>query len=177
MSEPLEPGQQRLIELRRAFDQSFGVEARQRAEEPEELLAITLGSHPYALRLRQVQGLYVDLPITALPVAPPELLGLAAVRGELCAVYSLASLLGYAHAEPPRYLVLGAGTGAAYAFGTLHGHLRVARSTISSSAQAREPWLRELIREADQTRPIIELGAIAELLERRIRSQVVKEND
>jgi purine-binding chemotaxis protein CheW len=166
-----------LLELRRAFDQSFSAPPIERAEETEELLAISLGDHPYALRLREVHGLYVDRRVTALPVAPPELLGLAAVRGELRAVYDLASLLGYARAEPPHYLVLSAADGVAYAFGTLAGQLRVARSSIASSERAREPWLRELVHEVERTRPIIDLAAVSELLERRIRSQVVKEND
>ena len=177
MSDSFERHQQRLHELRSAFDQSFGLEARARAEDPEELLAVTLGSHPYALRLREVHGLYVDRRITPLPDAPPELLGLAAVRGELCAVYALASLLGYARSEAPRHVVLAARPGIAFAFETLQGHLRVPKGAISTREQVREPWLRELVREADQTRPIIELAAVSELLERRIRSHAVKEND
>ena len=177
MSDPSELRQQRLLELRDAFDRSFGAPPPERAEDPEQLLAISLDGHPYALRLREVQGLYVDRRIRALPGSPPELLGLAALRGELCAAYDLASLLGYTRMEPPRYLVVGAGSGVAFAFGTLGGQVRVARSAISSSDNAREPWLRELIREAGQTRPIIELAAVCQLLERRIRSQPTKESD
>jgi chemotaxis signal transduction protein len=177
MSDTLQVVQARLDALRRTFDFGYSVPQREREAEPEDLLAIELAGHPYALRIRELCGLYVERRITPLPAAPPELLGLAAVRGELVAVYDLASLLGYAHGDESRFLVLGRSRSVAFAFGTLHGHVRVAKTLIATSELAREAWLTEVVRESGQTRPIIDLSGISTAIEQRTRFEGRKEND
>jgi chemotaxis signal transduction protein len=167
----------RLEELHRAFDQSFADPLRPREVEPEDLLAIEVAGHPYALRIRELLGLFVKRHITPLPAAPAELLGLSAVRGELVAVYDLASLLGYARGEDPSFLVLGRGQSVAFAFATLHGHVRVSKAEIATIERKREPWLTEVVREAGQARPIVELSGITASLEQRLRFEGRKEND
>jgi chemotaxis signal transduction protein len=167
----------RLEELQRAFDLGFSEPAREREAEPEDLLAIEVAGHPYALRIRELLGLFVERRITPLPAAPAELLGLAAMRGELVAVYDLASLLGYARGDDARFLVLARGQSVAFAFSKLEGHARVATADIAIGEQAREPWLRDVVREAGQTRPIIELSGISAAIERRMRLEGPKEID
>ena len=167
----------RLSQLKRAFDDTFAAPVDARADEAEDVLAIELGGHPFALRVRELTGLYVERTITPIPSAPPELLGLAAVRGELVAVYDLAVLLGYGAGEPPRFVALGAAPALAFSFGKLEGHVRVARTSISPADRSREPWFAELVREADRTRPILELAAVSAALEDRLRRAAPKEND
>jgi len=175
--DPIASVRARLEELHRAFDLGFSEPMRPREAEPEDLLAIEVAGHPYALRIRELLGLFVERRITPLPAAPVELLGLAAVRGELVAVYDLASLLGYGRGQDPQFLVVGRGQSVAYAFATLQGHTRVAKSEIATSEHAREPWLNEVVREAGQTRPIIELSGISAAIEHRVRFEGHKEND
>jgi chemotaxis signal transduction protein len=177
MSDALERMRTRLAELERAFDQAFTEPAQVREADPEDLLAIEVAGHAYALRARELLGLYVDRSITTLPAAPPELLGLAAVRGELVAVYDLATLLGYGHVETPHYLALSRGPSIAFAFAKLTGHTRVAKHAIAPSQRAGETWLSEVVRETDQTRPIVELSGICAAIEQRMRFEGRKEND
>jgi purine-binding chemotaxis protein CheW len=177
MSDTVDVVRARLEELHRSFDLGYSQPQREREAEPEDLLAIEVAGHPYALRIRELLGLYVERRITALPASPPELLGLAAVRGELVAVYDLASLLGYARGEDSRFLVLGRSQSVAFAFGSLKGHIRVAKTEIATSEHAREAWLTEVVREPAQTRPIIELSGISTAIERRTRFEGHKEND
>ena len=177
MSDAADVVRARLAELHSAFDLGYCEPQREREAEPEDLLAIDVAGYPYALRIRELLGLYVERRITALPGAAPELLGLAAVRGELVAVYDLASLLGYARGEDARFLVLGRGQAVAFAFGRLKGHIRVAKTEIATSERAREAWLTEVVREPDQTRPIIELAGISAAIEQRTRFTEHKEND
>jgi len=54
-------------ELRRAFDASFA-RAPTTGETPhDDLLAIRIGSHPYAVRLADVSEVLVDREVTRLP--------------------------------------------------------------------------------------------------------------
>jgi chemotaxis signal transduction protein len=177
MTDALDTVRARLRELQVAFDRSYIEPAAPRPAEPEDLLAIDVAGHPYALRVRELLGMYVERRITPLPAAPAELLGLAAVRGELVAVYDLASLLGYSRAEAPRYLIVGRGRAVAFAFATLHGHVRVAPGDIATAERAREPWLSQVVREPGRTRPIIELSGISSAIEQRMRFEGRKEND
>ena len=177
MTDSTEALQTRLSRLKQTFDGSFTAALNPRAEQSEDLLAIELAGQPFALRARELSGLYVERAVTPLPAAPAELHGLAAVRGELVAVYDLAVLLGYARAEAPRFLVLGKSPALAFAFAKLDGHLRVPRSSISPTDGAREPWFAEVMREPDRTRPILELAVLAASLEQRLRSAAPKEDE
>jgi chemotaxis signal transduction protein len=125
---------ERVDELRDAFDRSFTVPRRAESEPFEHVLAIRVGGEPYAVRLDEVAGLYVDWPVTPVPGPSADLLGVAELRGSLVPVYHLRGLLGRAAAgvpEVPRYAVLSAGTDpVAFAFDALDGHLRVAPDTF-----------------------------------------------
>jgi len=177
MSDSTAALQTRLSQLKLAFDGSFAAALETRADQVEDLLAIEISGHPFALRVRELHGLYVERTITPVPSAPPELLGLAAVRGELVAVYDLAVLLGYARGEAPRFLALGASPALAFAFAKLTGHVRVSKTAIHPTEGARETWFAEVMRDSDRTRPILELSALSASLEERMRSAASKEDD
>lgn len=169
--------QQQLRELKRGFDLSFCEAPAARNTESDDVLAIELAGRPYALRAGELLGLYVERAVTALPSAPTDLLGLAALRGELVAVYDLASLLGYTRGGAPRYLALARGPQVAFGFSVLRGHMRVAKAEIAPSERAREPWLREVVRENDRARPIVELTSLSTHIEQRLRLEGGKEHE
>jgi chemotaxis signal transduction protein len=177
MSDGLQTLQAQLERLQRGFDDNYRDAAPERATEVEDLLAIEIAGHPYALRVRELNGLYEDRAITALPGAPSELLGLAAVRGGLVAVYDLASLIGYAAGDDPRLFVAARGTSIAFAFRTLAGHRRVTPEELAKREGDRDPWSVEVMREADRTRPILELTALVRELERRCIPDSTQESD
>src|SRR4051812_7736160 len=81
--------------LKRAFDGSFAAAPQRRDADTEDFLAIRLGCDPYALRLREIGGLFADRRISALPSGIVELLGIAGFRGTILPVYDLRMLLGY----------------------------------------------------------------------------------
>lgn len=59
----------------------------------ERLLVFRLGGERFAVRLADVDEVVDAPPVQALPDAPPGVLGLATLRGELVAVYDSAFLL------------------------------------------------------------------------------------
>ena len=63
--------------LRLAFDRSFAEERRRDTPSNESLLAFDLGAEPYALRLSEIAGIFVDRKITRLPGGATALLGFA----------------------------------------------------------------------------------------------------
>jgi chemotaxis signal transduction protein len=177
MSDGLQSLQAQLDRLQRAFDEGYREPAAARATLLEDLLAIEIAGHPYALRVRELNGLYEERAITALPGSPSELLGLAAVRGGLVAVYDLASLIGYARGEDPRLFVAVRGASIALAFRTLAGHRRVTPEELAKREGEHDPWSVEVMREADQTRPILELTALVRELERRWTADRTQRSD
>lgn len=167
---------QRLVELREDFDRSFAEPPPSPPGATEDLLALTLGGHPHAIRVRELRGLYVDRPITPLPSPMPELVGLAAIRGELVVVYDLARLLGYEHPEPPRCLLLSTRNALAFAIGSLTQQLRVPLAALAERPAGNEPWLRQVIRDGPINRSVIELAAVCSSIEVRLISQSLEEN-
>jgi purine-binding chemotaxis protein CheW len=154
---------ERLADLRHGFDQSFAEPPRRHDIESCELLAIRAGERRYVLRLSQTSGLFSDRPITPLPGPLPALLGLAGFSGAIVPVYDLGALLGHPAPDPPRWLVLAAGTPAvALAFHDLDGHLRVATETIVGEADqhGQRGCLRGMVPLPGGTRAIVDVPSV-----------------
>jgi len=161
---------ERSTELRRAFDRSFTETPVMRATELDDLLDIRVGLDPYAIHLDQVTGVFADKPVTPLPGSFPELLGIAGFRGAIVPVYDLRTLLGYARGGSQRWLILIAGqTRIALAFDQFEGHTRVARTAIAEEGggEAQQHHVREVVRTAGFTRPIVHLPSILEMTRKR----------
>lgn len=167
---------QRLIELRESFDRSFADLPASPPAATEDLLALTLGGHPHAVRVRELRGYYVDRPVTPVPSPLPELVGLAAIRGTLVVVYDLARLLGYEHSQPARCLLLSTRPALAFAVDGLTAQLRVPLDAMAECPAGNEPWLRQVMRDGPLNRSIIELAAVCGAIETRLRSQSLEEN-
>jgi hypothetical protein len=58
---------ERADELRQVFDRSFTLAPNTDTGTTENLLAVRVASHSYALRLAEVSGLFVDKKVTWLP--------------------------------------------------------------------------------------------------------------
>lgn len=170
-----------LASLQRDFDRSFA-EAAQPAPPSEELLAIRVADHPYALRLPAIAALVADTSITPLPGSAAELLGLAAVRGTLVPVYDLRTLLGYAPGAPSRWMVLVAPpasdasardvrAGVALSFTAFEGQLRVLRADLRPEVDRSSPtpMLRGSVRANGAVRPIVHLPSVLETITERAR--------
>lgn len=155
----------RVEELRRAFDRAFADPPATAVTRFEELLAIGLGDAPFALRLREVAGLFADKPITRVPSPIPELLGIAGFRGVAVPVYDLRALLGLGSAERPRWTLLVTAKGAtapgptvALAFERFDGLLRVAPG--------------EAVLAGSTARTIMTVSSVLQTITRRVEQRV-----
>lgn len=167
----------RAAELRLAFDRSFA-EARPPDPSPSEnLLAIRLGSEPYALRLSEIAGLFVGQKITRLPSRIPALLGIAGFRGTILPVYDLHVLLGHPPAETMRWLVTDAGASVAFAFAAMDGHIRVSRDAIVASERSgnSRAHVREFARTPELVRAIVHLPSVFDAIRDQVSENTKKE--
>ncbi len=157
-------------DLRQAFDRSFAEAARRDTTPMENLLAFRLGSAPYAVRLSEIAGLFVDRKITRLPGGAAALLGIAGFRGAIVPVYDLYALLGRSTTETPRWLLIAAGASVALAFEAFDGHLRVPRDAIvlrEADEQAGK-HVREFVSMGDLARPIVHVPAILDAISKQV---------
>ena len=162
----------RVAELRRAFDQSFAEAPSPHAIALENLLHVRLGDMPYALRLAEMSGLFVDLDITPVPALVSELLGLAGIRGSLVPVYDLRAILGHRPDTKARWLVLAANAAVGFAFDRFEGHARVPLDAIvpQSSAERGRLHVREVLRAGGVVRPIVSIRSVLEAVTNRVHA-------
>lgn len=157
-----------VLALRQAFDLSFAQAPRTEVAQHERLLAIRMAGAPYAIRVAEIGGIYVDRRIMPLPTPLPQLLGVAGFRGQIAPVYDLASLCGYARAPSTRWLVLmRSAEPVALAFEGFDMHFSVASEHIASMPDQGLPQHRdsralfsEAARSDEIVRPIIRLQSV-----------------
>ncbi|MGH9142297.1 MAG: chemotaxis protein CheW [Vicinamibacterales bacterium] len=151
-------------QLKRMFDHTFAETPLVEKRSHDDLLAVTVGGDPYAIRVSEVVGLGADSKITWLPGSIAALLGLMGRRGVLVPVYDLCTLLGYPRASAPRWFLIAAVAPVALAFDHFEGHLRVPREAVSSDSSPRpvnqSPSLHELMRLDELARPIIHVPSV-----------------
>jgi chemotaxis signal transduction protein len=165
----------KVAELKRMFDQTFAEAPRSDASPEDDLLAISVGADPYAIRLSEVAGLLADRRVTWLPGSVPELIGLMGLRGALVPVYDLRALLGYARGIVPRWFLIAAATQVAIAFDRFDGHLRVPRAAGSTgsapSVATPLPCVHEVVRTHEFVRPIIHMPAVLDAIAALVRQR------
>jgi chemotaxis signal transduction protein len=158
----------KVAELKRMFDQTFAEAPRSDASPEDDLLAVSIGGDPYAIRLSEVAALLSDSRVTWLPGSATELIGLMGLRGALVPVYDLRALLGYPRAPVPRWFLIVAATRVALAFDRFDGHLRVPRAAVSTgsaqSAATHLPYAHEVVRTHEFIRPILHIPAVLEAI-------------
>jgi chemotaxis signal transduction protein len=156
--------------MRRLFDDSFAAAAASGPESLEDLLAIRVGSDPYALRLSEIAGLHVGVKIVPVPSPAAQLLGIVGIRGMMAPVYDLAALLRYPPAPNPRWFILArALQPVGFAFETFESHLQVSQSSFANGNEdagtgAPKQHTRGTVRAAAALRPIIHLASVLEMI-------------
>jgi chemotaxis signal transduction protein len=157
------------VTLRDAFDRSFADPARPDTTLTEDFVAIRVEDEAFALRLSEIAGLHADKKTTRVPGGDPALLGIAAFRGTILPVYSVAILLGRVATASPRWLVIAAAAPIAFAFDTFDHHLRVAAETIRPRAASAEdrPFVRDFAPARELVRPILHLPSILDAIRTR----------
>jgi chemotaxis signal transduction protein len=161
----------RADELRRAFDRSFADAPRVDPERLVDFLAVRVAGDPYAFRLSEVAGLFVDRVVTPLPTPVPELVGLAGFRAALVPVYDLRALLGYSRGDAPRWMVSTVGNHAVgLVFDLFERHLRVSQGALASDESQARRHVRQVVRATDGVRPVIHLPSVLEAIKVRAQS-------
>ena len=124
----------RAAALRRAFDESFAAAPPPAAPPTEDFLSVRVAGDPYALRLSDVARVSAAPKIVAVPSRRLAVLGVAAVRGALVPMYSLAALLGCdAGRASHRWVALAAGDEVVgLAFDGIDGFVRARRGTTGA---------------------------------------------
>ena len=154
--------------LRRHFDAAFAAPASSITEPLEDLLAIRVGSDPYALRLSEIAGLHVGVKIVPVPSPVAQLLGIVGIRGIMIPIYDLATLLRHPPEANSRWLVLArAPQPVGFAFETFESHLQVslaAGNGDDSGTGGTAQHMRGTIRAAGALRPIIHLASLLEMI-------------
>ena len=137
--------------LRAEFDRGFALAPPVADDTREGYLAIRIGGDPFALRLADLLGIYVDRKVVPLPSSVSTLLGIASFRGALVPVHDLRLLLGYPARVEARWLVRVRAAAIGLAFEALEGQFR-------ASADG------GVVRALDSLRPVVDVaGALAKL--------------
>jgi purine-binding chemotaxis protein CheW len=154
--------------LRRLFDAGFAAPAASEAESLEDLLAIRVGSDPYALRLSEIAGLHVGVKIVPVPSPAAQLLGIVGIRGMMAPIYDLAGLLHYPPAGTSPWFVLArAPQLVGFAFETFESHVQVSQASLAmdeSEDAGTAQHMRGTVRAAGALRPVIHLASVLEMI-------------
>jgi chemotaxis signal transduction protein len=158
----------RVEEMREEFDRGFAEPPPAPAGRTEEFLEVEVGRDPYALRLAELSGVQRAPRLTALPGAPPEVLGLAAVRGLVVPVFDLAALLGYGRgeAQPPAIALCRGEPPIGLALGAVRRHLRVPAAAVQAGGpgKAERVHVEAFVRTAETVRPVIGIRSVLEAI-------------
>lgn len=157
--------------LRRHFDEAFAAPASSITTPLEDLLAIRVGSNPYALRLSEIAGLYAGIKIVPVPSPVAQLLGIVGIRGTMVPIYDLAALLRYTPEANSRWFVLArAPQPVGFAFETFESHLQVPQASFAggnvenADTGGAVQHMRGTVRAAGALRPIIHLASMLEMI-------------
>ena len=158
---------QRVAELRLAFDRAFAFSAVAATSDTEDMLAVRIAGDAYALRVSEMSGLATGKKIAFLPSRRPSVVGIAGARGSLLVVHSLSALLGYGvHPSPCTWLALSIGDEpVGLGFDELEGFLRVPRSDVhAADGLETKRHVRDIARIAEGTRPVVSIRSAIETL-------------
>jgi len=155
----------RATAMRRSFDGAFALPVGDAVEASADFLAVRIGGDAYAIRLSEIAGLHVDLNVVPVPGPAPHLLGIAAIRGAMAPLYSLAGLLGYPQAANARWIaIIKTPHFLGLAIDAVEAHARVADSQQQFNDRADGPRARRhvlgAVQAAGAIRPILHISQL-----------------
>jgi purine-binding chemotaxis protein CheW len=160
----------RLTALRQSFDESFAAPPPPHKTAGKVLLAIRTAGVQLAIRLEELAGVHPCRKIIPLPDKAGGLLGLAGLRGNLLAVYDLATLLGSPSAETRlRWLLVTAvDPHAALAIETLEAYIEAAETEISAVRvhDAQHEHVQELVQHQGIARGVVSIPSLMDAVHR-----------
>ncbi len=159
---PLPPSET-VLALRRAFDAAFASPPAPSHAVSERLLAIGLGGDPFAMRLKDVAGLFKDRRVRLLPASLPHFLGVASLQGRPVPVYDLRRVFGYNPTPNPRWLVLVPGpVPLGLAFDSFEGQFAALPEHLVAEPGGRAGHVKQAVRTGETLRRIVEVASVVE---------------
>jgi chemotaxis signal transduction protein len=154
--------------LRRSFDGGFAAPRSPPEVLDQRYLTIQVETLACALPLGQVAGVLRTPPLVQLPTTAPGLVGLAAVRGVLVAVFSLGAVLGLRRRRAPgAWIALcAAAPSVALTFDQLEGQLATSRDRIARQAGGSSAVVVEQVFETT-VRSVIDLDLVLKTIRGR----------
>lgn len=168
---PLPAFDARVAGLRRAFDQTFAARPPEPSKGHVNLLALRVGGDPCVVFLRDISGILRAPRIASVPGAPADVIGVAGVRGSLVPVFALASLLGQAVQEPPRWLLMcEVDEPLAFAVPAIDGYLQLPESRLHTHAHPADerPHVSQVAETDAGIRPVINIAHIVTGIRARV---------
>jgi chemotaxis signal transduction protein len=155
--------------LRSAFDVTFSEAPIELTVASEDCLFVRIGNDPFAIRLAETAGLYADRKVVPIPSPVPDLLGVAALRGQLTPIYDLAALLGYRVCGSPRWFVLAREPKAiGLAFEAFEAHARIPQTSYTSvGTESTREHVRGAVQVGPFFRPIIHISSVIQTIAKR----------
>jgi purine-binding chemotaxis protein CheW len=155
------------------FDAGFAAAPLPPPPAHRDFLCIRIGGEPCAIPLADIASLHTELRVVALPTRAPELLGVAAIRATVVAIYDLGAALGMPGTGAPRWTAVVRGRQAGFAFAGFEGHARIPDRSIAAATQ--HGHVRGQFSLDGQPRAIVDLGSVLTALERRWHSATAKD--
>lgn len=165
-----------LAHMRREFDAGFSREAEGREEDLVRVLRFRVAGGRYAVEIAEIGEVHELGTVTRVPGHRRGFEGITAVRGQLVAVYDLASSLGSpSQAGRARWLLV-ARTDRQIGFSVtaVDGYLEVPRSRLLGSAEADAGAMAAqlAIHDDEGTRLLLRLGVLIDELRRSLALEV-----
>lgn len=162
--------QQRVEDLRRAFDDAFAREAVVPRRDRISVILLRSGGAAYALRVSEMAALAVDRKIMPLPGAPPALAGLAGIEGRLVGVYAIGALLGQPwDRKQLRWIAThGMSDVVGLGFEELVGYVEVEREALYVPQERSGAFLAEAFRHGGTVVHLVDVAAIARSVRDRV---------
>jgi chemotaxis signal transduction protein len=168
VSDPLCSIEERLARLRLEFDGAFAEPAIRSSDDVETLLTLSVADADYAVRLREIEGLFADRAVATVPSPLPELLGLSSIRGRLVPVYSLGVLLGARSVRAPRWFVVAEGAAAALAFDAMGSYARARPSELLAAETSGGALCPHTLRLDGRTFGVMSIPSVVRRIESRV---------
>ena len=154
----------RIAAAREAFDMAFALPEVPPAPAREGALEIGVGPDRYVLRLSQLDGVFVDRPVTTLPGAAKGFLGVVALGTAVLPAWDLRVLLGYAPGSRPRWLASLARRTVALAFDSCSGHLHPDTGAFGLAAPGASSIVRETVAWKGSLLPVLDVESILRVI-------------
>jgi len=151
-----------VAEARAEFDRAFASAAAPPAARREGALAVMVGADRYVLRVSELNGVFVDRPVTWIPANTKAFLGVAVLGTAVLPVWDLRVLLGYPAQGRPRWLASVGGWTVALAFDAYAGHLEPDAGAFSAAdpGAAAGEQVREMVAWEGTLLPVLDVERV-----------------